>query len=282
MTSPVVLCGSLSRLASPLGRSMHEAGYRALGLSFTYVPFEVRDLRDAIAGMRGLGIRGFGVSHPFKQEVMPLLDALDPVAARIGAVNTIVNDEGRLVGHNTDWIGAIGALEEARGDEPLAGVSVLLLGAGGAARAIAFGLAQKGARTTIANRDAAKAAALAAEVGGVGASTGSAPFEERERAAKYDVVINATSLGQKDVGLASPVPGRALRAGQIVMDIVYKPVATELLAEARQAGAVTVHGGRMLLFQAAAQFEVYTGKKAPLGAMEAAQAEQLGGMSRAI
>src|SRR5580698_8374612 len=160
--SPIVLCGSLSRLASLLGRSMHEAGYRALGLPFTYVPFEVRDLRDAIAGMRGLGIRGFGVSHPFKQEVMPLLDALDPVAARIGAVNTIVNDDGRLVGHNTDWIGAVRALEEVR---PVAGASVLLLGAGGAARAIAFGLAQKGAHTTIANRDTAKADHLASEVG---------------------------------------------------------------------------------------------------------------------
>jgi shikimate dehydrogenase len=276
--SPIVLCGSLSRLASLLGRSMHEAGYRALGLPFTYVPFEVRDLRDAIAGMRGLGIRGFGVSHPFKQDVMPLLDALDPVAARIGAVNTIVNDDGRLVGHNTDWIGAVRALEEVR---PLAGASVLLLGAGGAARAIAFGLAQKGAHTTIANRDAAKGERLAAEVG---AGTRSVPFEERERAASYDVVINATSLGQKDVGLASPVPAGALHerqatgqtAAQIVMDIVYKPVATELLAEARQAGAIPVHGGRMLLYQAAAQFEVYTGKKAPLEAMEAAQAAALG------
>jgi shikimate dehydrogenase len=114
MAVPITLCGSLSKLASPLGRSMHEAGYRALGLSFAYVPFEVVDLRRAIEGMRGLGIRGFGVSHPFKQEVMPLLDALHPVAERIGAVNTIVNDgAGGLVGHNTDWVGAVRALEEA-------------------------------------------------------------------------------------------------------------------------------------------------------------------------
>src|SRR5579862_3814056 len=124
MPAPITLCGSLSRLASPLGRSMHEAGYRELGLAFTYVPFEVRELKDAIAGMRGLGIRGFGVSQPFKQEVMPLLDALDPVAARIGAVNTIVNDDGRLTGHNTDWIGATRALEEVRS---LAEARVLLV-----------------------------------------------------------------------------------------------------------------------------------------------------------
>ena len=122
---------------------MHEAGYRALGLAFTYVPFEVQDLAGAIAGMRALGIRGFGVSQPYKQAVMPLLDALEPVAARIGAVNTIVNTDGRLVGHNTDWIGAAHALEEAR---PLGGARVLLVGAGGAARAIAFGLHERGAR----------------------------------------------------------------------------------------------------------------------------------------
>src|SRR5271166_5166537 len=91
---PITLCGSLSRLASPLGRSMHEAGYRALGLPFTYVPFEVRDLAGALQGMRALGIRGLGVSHPFKQDVVPLLDALDPVAQKIGAVNTIVGSEG--------------------------------------------------------------------------------------------------------------------------------------------------------------------------------------------
>ena len=142
MTAPITLCGSVSRLSSALGRSMHEAGYRALGIPFTYVPFEVRDLAGAIAGMRALGIRGLGVSQPFKQDVMPLLDAIEPVAARIGAINTIVNDGGRLEGRNTDWIGATRALEEVRS---LRGASVLLLGAGGAARAIAFGLANSGA-----------------------------------------------------------------------------------------------------------------------------------------
>ncbi|MGH7434048.1 MAG: shikimate dehydrogenase family protein, partial [Polyangiaceae bacterium] len=119
----ITLCGSLSQVSSPLGRSMHEAGYAALGLPFAYVPFEVEDLEASLAGMRALGIRRFGVSHPFKQRVMPLLDGIDPVAARIGAVNTIVNDGGKLSGHNTDWVGAVGALEEVR---PLAGARVLV------------------------------------------------------------------------------------------------------------------------------------------------------------
>jgi shikimate dehydrogenase len=266
---PITLCGSLSRLASPLGRSMHEAGYRALGLAFTYVPFEVRDLPGAVAGMRALGIRGFGVSHPFKRDVIPLLDELDAVAKRIGAVNTIVHHgAGHLVGHNTDWIGAIRALEESG---RLDGARVLLVGAGGAARAIAFGLAERGARTTIANRDLGKARALAAETGGV-----AAPFEATESAGDYDVVVNATTLGQTDVDAASPVPTRALRPGQLVMDIVYKPVRTRLVEAATRQGAAVVHGGRMLLHQAAAQFELYTGCPAPLDVMDDALRRGIG------
>jgi shikimate dehydrogenase len=266
---PVTLCGSLSRLASPLGRSMHEAGYRALGLPFAYVPFEVADLAGALAGMRALGIRGFGVSQPFKQEVMPFLDEIEGVARRIAAVNTIVNNgKGRLVGHNTDWVGAIRALEESR---PLTGARVLLLGAGGAARAIAFGLHERAARTTIANRNLGKAEALAAETGAT-----AAPFDETTRAADYDVVVNATTLGQSDGSVASPVPAESLRAGQLVMDIVYKPVHTLLVKAAARSGASVVHGGRMLLHQAAAQFELYTGRAAPLAVMDEALRRSIG------
>jgi shikimate dehydrogenase len=245
---------------------MHEAGYRALGLPFTYVPFEVRDLDGAIAGMRGLGIRGLGVSQPFKQAVIPLLDALDPVAERIGAVNTIVNTNGTLVGHNTDWIGATRALEVVR---PLDGARVLLLGAGGAARAIAFGLAAKNALTTIANRDARRGEALAAASG-----AGVLPWEaRRELAASFDIIVNATTVGQLDTSPnESPLGVGAipLRAGAIVMDIVYKPLHTPLLAAAREAGASVVHGGKMLLYQAGEQFRLYTGHPAPLEAMQAA------------
>jgi shikimate dehydrogenase len=261
-TPVVTLCGSISRLAGPLGRSMHEAGYRALGLSFAYVPFEVLDLPGAIRGMRALGIRGFGVSQPYKQEVMTLLDALDPVAARIGAVNTVVNDAGHLVGHNTDWTGATRALEEARSPE---GARVLLLGAGGAARAIAFGLHERRAQVTIANRDRAKAAALAAETGARAAG-----LDEASHAGDYDVVVNATSVGQSGSEAVSLVPSAALREGQIILDIVYKPLRTPLIEAARSRGATAILGARMLLHQAASQFELYTGRTAPLDAMEQA------------
>lgn len=262
MASVITLCGSISRLSSPLGRSMHEAGYRALDLPFAYVPFEVESAAAAMAAMRALAIRGFGVSHPFKQDVIAALDDLHPIARRIGAVNTVVNEGRRLVGHNTDWVGAVRALEEVTS---LSAARVLLLGAGGAARAIAFGLRERAARTTIANRDEAKAARIAAEVDA--RATG---LDEAYRAADYEIVINATTLGQADVSSDSPVPDAALRVGQIVMDIVYKPLSTRLLAAAHEKGATAVDGGRMLLHQAAAQFEIYTGRPAPLDAMNRA------------
>lgn len=246
---------------------MHEAGYRALGLPFTYVPFEVRDLAGALAGMRSLGIRGFGVSQPFKQAVLPLLDALDPIAEQIGAVNTIVATSGRLVGHNTDWIGAVRALEETRS---LSGASVLLLGAGGAARAIAFGLRERQARVTIANRTLEKAKVLASAAGARAVA-----WDETNRAGGYDIVVNATTLGQVGVHGAS-LPDTSIRPGQIVMDIVYKPLQTPLLAVARARGAVAVNGGRMLLHQASAQFELYTGHLAPREAMDEALRAAIG------
>lgn len=264
----LTLCGSLSLHAVSLGAAMHLAGYRALGLPFTYVPFRVTELAGAITGMRALGIRGFGISMPYKQTVMPLLDEIDPVAAAIGAVNTVVNEGDRLTGYNTDAPGAVRAFEEIR---PLKEARVLLLGAGGAARAIAHGFSERGARVTIANRDRAKATALAASAG----ARAAAGLDEANRAASYDAVVNATSLGMGDVDAASPVPEAALGPDLLVMDIVYKPIETELLRAAQRRGAQIIHGGRMLLHQAARQFELYTGHPAPLKAMESALLAQI-------
>jgi shikimate dehydrogenase len=248
---------------------MHTAGYRALGLDFVYVPFRVTDLEGAISGMRALGIRGFGVSHPHKQAVIPLLDDVAAVARRIGAVNTVVNDDGRLTGHNTDWIGAVRALEEVR---PLGGARVLLLGAGGAARAVAFGLREKGANLVIANRDVEKAEGLARDVESRFAPLG----DSAELARGSEIIVNATTRGMAGADEASPLPAEALGAKHLVMDIVYKPLQTELLRHARSRGAATIHGGRMLLHQAAEQFALYTGKPAPVDAMDAALRDAIG------
>ena len=268
----LTLCGSLSLHTSPFGAAMHLAGYRALGLAFTYVPFQITDVAGALTGMRALGVRGFGISMPYKQTVMPLLDAIDPAATAIGAVNTVVNDGGQLTGYNTDAPGAVRAFEELR---PLAGARVLLLGAGGAAKALAHGFTERGARVTIANRDRARAAALAAATG----ARAAAGLEEANRAGNYDAVVNATSIGMDHVEAKSPVPEAALHPELLVMDIVYTPIETELVRAARRRGATIVHGGRMLLHQAARQFELYTGKDAPLVAMESALLAQIGAPS---
>ena len=260
--SGIALCGSLSRWAVPLGAAMHNAGYRALGLDWHYVPFEIDEggLGAAVAAMRALGLRGLGISMPFKLGVLALVDALDPRAARIGAVNTIVNDGGRLTGHNTDWLGAVRALEESR---PIAGVRALVLGAGGAARAVAFGLGERGAKVTLCNRTLERAEALAREL-----RARAIPWRERNRG-EHEVVVNASSLGMTAIDPASPLDPVGARAGMTVMDIVYKPLETELIRAARSSGATVIHGGRMLLHQAAAQFELYTGRPAPLEAMDA-------------
>jgi shikimate dehydrogenase len=143
---------------------------------------------------------------------------------------------------------------------------VLLVGAGGAGRAIAFGLGERGALVTIANRDEERARKLSEET-----SARFASLEETSRASEYDVIVNATTLGQADVApTLSAIPEKALRRGQVVMDIVYKPVRTPLVELATNAGATVVHGGRMLLHQAAAQFELYTNRSAPLAVMDAA------------
>jgi shikimate dehydrogenase len=267
IASALTLCGSISRYPVSMGAAMHRAGYRALDLAFTYVPFAVSDLAGAVRGMRALGIRGLGVSMPFKLDVIPLIDELDPLARQIGAVNTIVNDDGHLVGHNTDWIGALRALEEVAS---VRDARVLLLGAGGAARAVAYGLQQRGAVTTIANRNLERAAILAREVG-----ADARPIDEAQRAGDYDVVINASSVGMANVDLTSPIDASAIRPGMLIMDIVYKPIETALVATARRCGARVIHGGRMLLHQAARQFELYTGRDAPLEAMDTALMAQL-------
>lgn len=265
----ITLCGSLSRHPVSLGAAMHRAGYAALGLDFEYVPFATSDLGAALVGMRALGVRGLGVSMPFKIDVLPLLDEITPIAAAIGAVNTIVNEGGRLVGHNTDAYGAVRALEELGA---LAGRRAVVVGAGGAARAVVFALAEVCASVHVVNRTVERARALAERAG---ASHG--PLGDLDVAGRFDVVVNASSAGMAEYGAASPVPVAALGPGVMVLDAVYKPIETALVREARSRGATVAHGGRMLLHQACRQFELYTGEPAPVLAMDAALRARIGG-----
>ncbi len=174
----------------------------------------------------------------------------------------MVNDDGRLTGYNTDWTGAIGALEEQIG---LAGKRALVVGAGGAARAIVYGLARKGCQVTLYNRTASKGKALAEEFG-VRFGGG---LEEMDTIKDYDILVNATSVGFHAPD-ESIVPQSLLQAGKIVLDVVFVPPESRLVQDARARGCIAIPGTRMLMHQAAYQFQLYTGRKAPFEAMERA------------
>jgi shikimate dehydrogenase len=231
---------------------IHNGAFQRMGLNAVYLAFEVKNLPEAMEGIRGLGIRGVSVTLPFKTQVIPFLDQIEGVAKKIKAVNTIANEEGKLIGHNTDWCGALEALEEK---VALKDKRVILLGAGGAARAIAFGLKERGCRVFIHNRSSQKAADLANELGFI---HGPMSFRERLDA---DVLINATSSGMVPQEGESPLPKAVLPEGMTVMDIVYQPLRTRLLREAEEQGCQTIDGLAMLARQGAAQLQIWTGRR---------------------
>lgn len=232
---------------------IHNGVFRRLGIKAVYLAFEVNDLKKAIDGVRGLGILGLSVTIPFKTAIIPFLDELDELAKEIQAVNTLQNKGGKIVGFNTDWLGAIQALKEKNN---LRGRKVFLLGAGGAARAIAYGLKKEGCEIFIFNRSPEKGEKLAKEVGGtyLNKIPGRPEFTP-------DLLINATSVGMAPDEDQSPFPSELLQEGMVVMDIVYHPWETKLLREAKLRGCGTIDGLEMLARQAAAQTEIWTGFK---------------------
>ncbi|MEM2907748.1 MAG: shikimate dehydrogenase [Candidatus Hadarchaeales archaeon] len=262
-----------------LSPAMINAAFRELGLDCVYLALRVpqQRLADAMAGVRALGISGLNVTHPHKVGILGLLDELDEFASMVGAVNTVKNEGGRLVGFNTDGPGAVLALKQELGE--LAGKSVVLLGAGGAARAIAFSLAKEGARLTIANRTVWRARQLAMEMGeklDVDVKHMGIERKELARAVEQaDVLINATTVGMRPNLKATLVTADMMHSGLLVNDIVYDPLETRLLREAKKVGARTLNGLGMLLYQGALALEIWTGKKAPIKVMEAAAKREL-------
>ena len=251
-----------------LSPPMHEAAYAELGLDARYVTFEPFEGAGAAAveSAATLGVAGLNVTIPFKQEVLAAVDP-DPLATRIGAVNTVNLTADPPTGYNTDAAGATRAL--AHHDVELSGTAVVV-GAGGAGRAVAFALAEEGMTVHIANRTVERADELAdavaashpngpATVGGHGLDA------LPDLIAGADVLVNATSVGMDED--RSPVPAGALHADLAVLDAVYSPVETRLLREAGAAGAETVDGAWMLLYQGVEAFEVWTGESAPVAAM---------------
>jgi shikimate dehydrogenase len=240
-----------------LSPMIHNGFFKRLGWNAVYLAFEVKNLEETLRGIRGLEVRGVSVTTPFKTEVIPSLDKIEGLAKKIGAVNTIVNQGGRLIGYNTDCEGALGALEEKMN---LRGKRVVLLGAGGAARAIGFGLKGRDCQLIISNRSKKRGKGLSEGLGCDYLPTSSL-VRMKAGELEADVVINATSLGMAPRDGETPIPKKLLKEGMMVMDIVYQPLLTRLLREAKEKGCLTVNGLEMFIRQGVAQLEIWTGKR---------------------
>lgn len=265
-------------LAHSLSPAFQQAAFNHYGMDARYIAWETPPdaLEAEVAKLRGGDFIGANVTIPHKRRVMDFLDEIDPLAQAIGAVNTIVKTDGKLIGRNTDAQGFLRPLKEDAGFDP-EGKRALLLGAGGAARAAAFALCQERVATlAIANRTPQRAEALAAELRGNAATTLSAlsladPTLE-DIALQSDLIVNSTSVGMRhaDAEGQTPLSGGAIPHDAVVMDMVYNPQHTSLLAAARSAGARAIGGMPMLIYQGAAAFEMWTAKPAPIEAMFAA------------
>ncbi|MEM3704184.1 MAG: shikimate dehydrogenase [Candidatus Bathyarchaeia archaeon] len=256
---------------SPL---IHNAAFQHLKLDFIYVAFRVKkeELRNAVQGIRSLNIHGFNVTMPHKIAIIKYLDEVDPTAKAIGTVNTVFNADGKLIGFSTDGIGALNALKNNQ-VEPR-GKRLLLLGAGGAAKAIAYQLAHEVEEIRILNRTEGKAKKLAKFLREkfnkkiIGEVLSSKLL--REHLKEVDILINATSVGMHPNSDQTLVEREWLRPNLAVMDIVYDPLETRLIKDAKTVGAKVVHGTEMLVFQGAASFEIWCGCPAPLNVMREA------------
>ena len=252
-------------IGNPIGHSLspvlQNAGFQARKMDAVFLPFLVRDLRDFLLSVGPLGIAGFAITLPHKQAILRHLDDCDPMAAAIGAVNTVVvRGGGKFYGYNTDYVGVLRALEQRI---PLRGSRALIFGAGGAARAVAFALAESGASVCVCARRAHAAKALARAVGG--------EVVERPRLRRefFDAIVNATPVGMHPAEGRSPLEARELNC-RLVFDLIYRPRVTKLMQLATRRGIETVSGVEMFVAQGTAQWEIWTGERAPVEAMRRA------------
>lgn len=274
------VCGVIGDpIEHSLSPTIHNAAFANLKLNFVFLAFQVRtsDLENAMQGMRGLKIHGLNVTMPHKNAVITYLDEKDPTVQFLGSANTILNKKGILKGFNTDGVGALKALQE-NGTE-LSNKKVLLLGAGGAAKAIAFSLAQEVGELVILNRAAEKAKKLTKALRKISNKevVGGAlhPNAIAAHLRNSDILINATSVGMHPENNESIIASQGLRSDLTVMDIVYNPIETRLLKDAKAAGAKVVSGLEMLIYQGAASFKIWTGQSAPIEIMRRAAITKL-------
>jgi 3-dehydroquinate dehydratase/shikimate dehydrogenase len=247
------LCGVLGHpLAGSLSPFLHNLAYARLGIKRCFLPFETEGVAEFLPLLSELPISGLAVTHPHKETMASHCDELDPIARRVGAVNTVVRRWNRLVGYNTDVEGGLAPLRRLL---PLKGARVGILGAGGASRAMALGLAREGAAVTLFARNRAQAEARARDLG--------CKCEPWSRAKSFrgQVLVNATPIGMHPGPDESPVPWEGIRA-EIACDLVYNPVSTRFLRDAAQGGARPLSGIEMFLEQALIQFEILSGEPA--------------------
>lgn len=258
-------------IGDPIGHSlspqMQNAGFQARRMDAVYLPFLVHDLRDFLRAISPLRIAGFSVTLPHKERILRHLDGCDPLAAAIGAVNTVVvRGGGKLYGYNTDYVGVLRALERGMA---LRGSRVLILGAGGAARAVAIALSQAGASVCVCARRPQRAKVLARAVGG------EAVARARLGDEFFDAIVNATPVGMHPRTGQSPLDARELNC-RLVFDTIYRPRVTRLMQLAARRGIETVSGVEMFVAQGTAQWEIWTGERAPVAAMRRAVLAALG------
>ena len=262
-------------IGNPISHSMspaiHNAAFAEKELKNVYVPLKVADIGAFMKECRKMYFQGFSVTIPHKESILPFLDDIDHTASKIGAINTIVNQNGKLIGYNTDCMAAVMGLECSLKEtgETLNNKRISIIGAGGAARAIAFGLKEKGCDITIFNRTIERAEKLSHDV--------QCRFESFEEIHKLDsdILINTTSIGMFPDVNQTPVPKNILKEGMIVFDAVYNPIETRLLREANENGCHTVNGLSMFINQAAEQFRLWTNIDPPKGLMSKVVKERL-------
>ncbi len=261
------LCGIIGNpVEHSLSPAMHNAAFSDLGLNYVYLAFRVDDVGDVIKGMKSLNIIGLNVTIPHKIGVMKYLDEIDETAEKIGAVNTIFNDAGNLKGFNTDWKGAIRSVKE---QTSIRDKRAVILGAGGAARAIVFGIKREQGELTILNRTVEKAEKLSKEIG-----CNFGPLDELKNI-QGDILINTTSVGMYPNESNSLVEKDVLRNFDVVFDIVYNPMRTKLLKDAESVGCKTISGVDMVVLQGVEAFELWTGKKPNVKLMKKVVIEKL-------
>ncbi len=266
----------ISHSLSPI---IHNAAIEALSVDYIYVPFHVlpERLDDAVRGIRSLQILGVNITIPHKERVIEYLDEVDEAARAIGSVNTIINEDDRLKGFSTDGPGFLRSVEAEWGK--VDGCRVLILGAGGSARAVAFALAEIGCEIVIANRTYSRAQELAESLKSTSKNVSAIPLE-REAIAEAigfaDLLVNTTSVGMHPDSDAIPIPSDLIHSGLLVYDLIYNPPRTKLIQEAVARGAKAINGLKMLVYQGALSFEMWTGIKPPVDVMEHAAACALG------